>query len=142
MGLPSGAGDVKEKFDDVVANSVSIPVAFALIASIALAVAGPASAERLEGADHGGRLIVVEMTGAAERPGPGDPDGSGTAWFTLNPGQEQICFVLEGLRTSRQPPRPISMSPRLIDPGPVVVPASTRPTDGGASSGCADEAGN
>ena len=44
----------------------SIPVAFALIASIALAVAGPASAERLDGADHGGRLIVVEMTGAAE----------------------------------------------------------------------------
>ena len=34
------------------------------------------------------------MTGAAEAPGPGDPDGSGTAFFTLNQGQGEICFEL------------------------------------------------
>ena len=28
-------------------------------------------------ADDGGRPINVAMTGAAERPGPGDPDGTG-----------------------------------------------------------------
>ena len=43
----------------------------------------------------GGRPIVVEMTGAQEAPGPGDPDGTGTASFWINPGQEELCFVLE-----------------------------------------------
>lgn len=27
-------------------------------------------------------------------PGPGDPDGSGTATLRLNPGLEQVCFEL------------------------------------------------
>jgi hypothetical protein len=116
-------------------TAFSIPVAFALIASFALALAGPASAERLDGADHGGRLIVVEMTGAAERPGPGDPDGSGTAWFTFNPGLEQICFVLEVENIAPAAAAHIHIAP-VTEPGPVVVPLAA-PTDG-SSSGCAD----
>jgi hypothetical protein len=35
--------------------------------------------------------IFVEMTGAAEAPGLGDPDGTGTAYFTLNQGLGEIC---------------------------------------------------
>ena len=45
-------------------------------------------------ADDGGRPFTVALTGAAERPGPGDPDGSGTATLRLNPGQEEVCFTL------------------------------------------------
>jgi hypothetical protein len=40
----------------------------------------------------GGRPFTVELTGAAEVPGPGDPDGAGTATFWMNPGQERVCF--------------------------------------------------
>lgn len=42
----------------------------------------------------GGRPFVVDLTGAAEVPGPGDPDGSGTAWLTLNHGQSEVCWAI------------------------------------------------
>jgi hypothetical protein len=113
----------------------STPFVLVFVAMMALALAGPVSADRLEGADTGGRLITVEMTGAAERPGPGDPDGSGTAWFTLNPGQEQICYVLEVSGIAPATAAHIHVAP-VTDPGPVVVPLEA-PTDG-SSSGCAD----
>lgn len=43
---------------------------------------------------HGGKPLSTTLTGAAEVPGPGDPDGAGTASITLNPGQNQVCFEL------------------------------------------------
>lgn len=43
----------------------------------------------------GGQPLVVQMTGAEEVPGPGDPDGSGTAWFWFNRGQEEFCFAIQ-----------------------------------------------
>lgn len=46
-------------------------------------------------ADNGGRPFTVSLTGTAEVPGPGDPDGSGTAELRLNPGQEEVCFSIE-----------------------------------------------
>jgi len=46
---------------------------------VVVALALPASA--------GGRPLSAEMTGAQEVPGPGDPDGSGTVSFTMNPGR-------------------------------------------------------
>ncbi|HSL53016.1 MAG TPA: CHRD domain-containing protein [Pyrinomonadaceae bacterium] len=42
----------------------------------------------------GGRPITITLTGAAEVPGPGDPDGTGTAKITLNPGKNQVCYEL------------------------------------------------
>ena len=42
----------------------------------------------------GGRPLEATLTGAAEVPGPGDPDGSGTAHITLNQGQGEVCFEL------------------------------------------------
>jgi hypothetical protein len=41
----------------------------------------------------GGRPFVAAMTGAQEVP-PADPDGSGTVWLTLNPGQGQVCWQI------------------------------------------------
>jgi CHRD domain-containing protein len=43
---------------------------------------------------QGGRPITITLTGAAEVPGPGDPDGTGTAKITLNPGKNQVCYEL------------------------------------------------
>jgi CHRD domain len=65
-----------------------------LAALVALALAGAASAARLEVADHGGRPLSTVLTGAAEVPGPGDPDGSGLARLTVNPGQEEVCWEI------------------------------------------------
>ena len=41
----------------------------------------------------GGRPFVADLAGAQEVP-PADPDGSGTAWLTLNPGTGEVCWVI------------------------------------------------
>jgi hypothetical protein len=43
---------------------------------------------------QGGKPLITTLTGAAEVPGPGDPDGTGTAKITLNPGKGEVCFEL------------------------------------------------
>jgi len=74
--------------------------ALLLAAFAALALAGPASAAKLGGADHGGRLFTTPLSGAEEVDpitgalGAGDPDGSGLATLTINPGQEEVCYEL------------------------------------------------
>ena len=84
----------------------------------------------------GGRPFVVPLTGAAERPGPGDPDGSGTAWLWVNYGQMEICFalVVENI-TLPTIGAHIHLAP-ITDPGPIVVPLINPVT--GQSSGCVE----
>ncbi len=41
-----------------------------------------------------GNSLAATLTGGAEVPGPGDPDGSGTAKLTLNPEKGEVCFEL------------------------------------------------
>jgi hypothetical protein len=45
-------------------------------------------------AGGGGSKGGIKLTGAAERPGPGDPDGSGRANLKLRPDDERVCFDL------------------------------------------------
>ncbi len=45
----------------------------------------------------GGRPLSTTLSGAAEVPGPGDPDGRGRASLTINPGQGEICYELSTL---------------------------------------------
>ena len=107
-------------------------VAFMLVASVGLAGTTLAKPPVQGG---GGVPITVEMTGAAERPGPGDPDGSGTAVFTLNPGLGRICYSLTVENIAAATAAHIHEAD-VNNPGPVVVPL-TAPTSG-SSSGCAD----
>src|SRR5688572_3191903 len=44
--------------------------------------------------EDSGRPISATLTGAAEVPGPGDPDGAGTATIRLNQGKKQVCYEL------------------------------------------------
>ena len=57
----------------------------------ALTVASTAAADE-GGGNGGGRRLSATLTGAAEVPGPGDPDGSGTVALTVRPGQNEVCF--------------------------------------------------
>lgn len=84
---------------------------------------------------EGGRPFTVEMTGAAERPGPGDPDGSGTAKFMLNYGQGRVCFELTVEDIA--PATAAHIHEADVDnPGPIVVGLAP-PTDG-SSEGCVE----
>src|SRR5687768_9551016 len=71
-------------------------IAIALVTSVGLLLASvmPASA------DTGGRPFTVDLTGAAEVnaagvPNQGDPDGTGTATLSINPGTREVCWTIE-----------------------------------------------
>src|SRR5215211_4437604 len=95
-------------------RALAVCVGVGLVATFAIAFSALA--------DNGGRPFTTTLTGAAERPGPGDPDGSGTASLRLNPGQEEICFELSVSNiTLPATGAHIHVGP-TTDPGPVVVP--------------------
>jgi len=85
-------------------------------------------------ADFSGRKFTTTLTGAAERPGPGDPDGSGTAKIWLNRGQGEVCWELTVSGIATATAAHIHVAPAGV-PGPIVVPLS--PPASGSSSGCA-----
>ena len=106
-----------------------------IVLSCVLAVFALAALALSVGAGAGGRPFTTAMTGAAERPGPGDPDGTGTASFTLNQGLNQVCFHLTVSGIAPATAAHIHIAPPT-DPGPVVVPLA--PPTSGESSGCVD----
>lgn len=102
----------------------------------AVAITGAAALAAAQG-DEAGRPITVQMTGAAERPGPGDPDGSGTAVFRLNPGQGRICFELS-VEDITLPASGAHIHRGDVNvAGPIVVPL-TPPDADGTSDGCVE----
>ena len=84
-------------------------------------------------ATAGGRPFSTTLTGAAEVPVTGDPDGSGSASITLNHGQGEVCFELTVSDIAPAAAAHIHIGPVGV-PGPVVVPLT--PPTGGSSSGC------
>ncbi len=85
-------------------------------------------------ADGGGRPLTTTLLGANEVPGPGDPDGTGTASLRLNPGTEEICYEISVSNIAPATAAHIHVGDATIA-GPVVV-GLTAPTSG-TSSGCA-----
>ena len=110
-------------------------LALALAALVALALTGAASA------DPGGRPLSATMTGAQEVnaagvPNQGDPNGSGTARITVNPGQREVCWEIRVSNiTLPASAAHIHRAPAGVA-GPVVVTLSP-PDANGVSSGCA-----
>jgi CHRD domain len=86
-------------------------------------------------ATAGGRQLATELTGAAEAPGPGDPDGTGSARLTVNPGQEEICYEITVSNIAPATVAHIHRAPAGVA-GPIVVHL-VAPTDG-TSADCAD----
>lgn len=84
---------------------------------------------------EGGRKFETTLTGAAEVPGPGDPDGTGTARVTVNHGQKRVCYELEVSGIATATAAHIHLGAAGVAGG-VVVPLAA-PADGD-SSGCVD----
>ncbi len=63
---------------------------FSIVGSAAVAAAAFAAPVM-----EGGVKFTATMTGAQELPGPGDPNGTGTAILRVNPGQQRICYEID-----------------------------------------------
>ncbi|MEO5578803.1 MAG: CHRD domain-containing protein [Sphingomicrobium sp.] len=100
---------------------------FAVVAMSAALISTAATAQT------GGRKLQTNLTGGAEVPGPGDPDGTGTAEITVNPGQTQICYKLSVSNIAPATAAHIHEAAPTAA-GPVVVTLGA-PTSG-SSSGC------
>lgn len=83
--------------------------------------------------NHGGAPSSAVLTGAAEVPGPGDPDGSGEAKVRANPGKSTICYELRVRDIAPATMAHIHVGGPTVA-GPVVV--NLAPPTNGASSGC------
>ena len=68
---------------------------------------------------HGGRPLSATLSGANEI-GGGDPDGSGSASLTLNPGQGEVCFHITVSNLATITAAHIHAAPAGTN-GPVVV---------------------
>ncbi|MBA2363727.1 MAG: CHRD domain-containing protein [Chloroflexia bacterium] len=91
-------------------------------------------------ADDGGRKFTTTLLGANERPGPGDPDGTGVASLRLNPGAGQVCYTITYINVNGVTAGHIHRAP-ADSPGPVVVglypiAPDTGPDTDGTIKGC------
>jgi hypothetical protein len=82
--------------------------------------------------DGGGSLATLKasLTGEKEVPGPGDPDGSGTA--VVKVFRAKVCYTLEVARIEPATAAHIHLGFR-DEAGPVVAPLEP-PTDGSSSA--------
>lgn len=104
----------------------------ALAAALGLGLAAPGASSL---AQEGGRPLSAHLTGAAEKPGPGDPDGAGHATVRVNVGQSQVCWDLMVENIAPATMAHIHKAPADAAGPPVVT--LTAPGADGKSSGCA-----
>ena len=108
-------------------------IAIALVASVGLLLASVVTAS----AATGGVPFTVELTGEAEVDpitgdlNAGDPDGSGTAHLTVNPGTGEVCWTIEVTGVEPILEAHIHKAPSATN-GPVVVPFD--PWDSGCTT--------
>ena len=86
------------------------------VVALALAMTAVATAK------NGGRPLSTTLTGAAEAPGPGDPDATGDADLRLNQGQERICFDVSWADVDGTVFAAHIHEAPVGVPGPIVVP--------------------
>lgn len=104
-------------------------VAFAVL----VVMSGAAVAKTVVAGTEGGRFLTASLTGANEVPGPGDPDGTGTAVVSVKPSSQRLCFELSVDNIAPATAAHVHDGPAGVA-GPVVV-TLTPPSDG-SSEGC------
>lgn len=103
-----------------------------LVVASVLLWGASATADVVGGSDTGGRPLSAVLSGAAEVPGPGDTDGSGTADVTLNQGEARVCWEITWQDITEPPfAAHIHVAPAGVA-GPVVVPLN--PIAGGCTT--------
>jgi len=102
--------------------------ALAAVMALMAVFANPAVAQPVTGLD------ASYMSGKGEVPGPGAPDGSGTANIVLIPSQNRICY---SLKVSKIAPATAAHIQRgaFHEAGSIVLDLNP-PLANGASSGC------
>jgi hypothetical protein len=83
--------------------------------------------------DGASSMFTVTLHGEAEVPGPGDPDGSGSATLRLQPGRSQLCYRIEVQGISGVDGTSLNQGP-AGEQGAVVL--GLDPPEGGSVEGC------
>lgn len=86
------------------------------------------------GSAQGGMTLTANLTGAEEVPGPGDPDGTGTAQITLDESAGEVCFEISAQNIDTATAAHIHEG-ATGSSGGVVVPL--QPPAEGTATGCA-----
>jgi hypothetical protein len=108
------------------------PIAAALFAITALALATAAAHPTGQTATTGGAKLSATLTGAAEVP-PGDEDATGSFTATLNPGHDQLCYELKADKFNTPTAAHIHQGAVGQNGGPVVM---LEPPKNGMSKAC------
>lgn len=116
----------------MIRNRTATPAVLALAAS-AFALA---ACETVADAVADGH--IASLTGAAEVPGPGDPDGSGRAEITIIDATDNVCFDIDVLGIAPATAAHIHRGVAGVSGPPVVTLEA--PTDGD-SDGCVSVGG-
>lgn len=114
----------------VLAIASSAAVVGALLIA-ALSFGDNANAYHLGPFNPGNEPFHVELTGAAEAPGPGDPDGSGFA--IIEASRDMVCFKIFVTGVAPLTAAHIHEAPAGVA-GPVVVPLA--PLGANIAEGC------
>jgi hypothetical protein len=104
------------------------------IAAAGAGVIALAAPDASTAAQSASRSMAIPLTGAAEGPGLGDPDGSGSAELRIDAAQGQFCYVLTVANIAPARLAHIHKSPVGEAGGPIVV--TLQPPTGGRSEGC------
>ena len=88
---------------------------------------------RIEGATR----LTASLTGSAEVPGPGDPDGTGTAAINVDVSKTEVCYEVTVQRIDRPTGMHIHQGERGQS-GEIVVPLRTPTASDTTTTGCAN----
>ena len=116
------------------------------LAGIGVVVAGLAIIAPMSTSAGFGRgpTLFADLTGAAEVPGPGDPDGTGRGEFRIHAKSGEVCYELSVKKITPSTSAAIHLAPagaagpevaQLVPPGPEVI-LSTGEVTGGRISFC------